>query len=55
MYYDPPYFSKIFIRLYNCSIRFLCIINAPQSEGLNKRIPLKVFSIKDEVKKIRHY
>jgi hypothetical protein len=45
-----PYFSKFFIKIYNCSVKFLSIINAPQSEDLNKRILLKVFSIQDEVK-----
>jgi hypothetical protein len=44
-----PYFSKFFIKIYNCSVRFLSIINVPQSEDLNERIPLKVFPIKDEV------
>jgi hypothetical protein len=38
--------------MYNCSVRFLCIINTPQSEDLNKRIPLKVFPIKDETVKL---
>jgi hypothetical protein len=52
IYVFHPYFSKFFIRLYNCSIRFLCIINIPQSEDLNKLIPLKVFPIEDEIVKL---
>jgi hypothetical protein len=47
-----PYFSKIFIRMYNCSIRFLFKINVHQSEDLSKRIPLKAFPIKDETVKL---
>jgi hypothetical protein len=45
-----PYFSKFFIKFYNCSVRILCIINVHQLEDLNNRIPLKIFPIKDEVK-----
>jgi hypothetical protein len=47
-----PYFSKIFIKFYNCSIRFICIINVLQSEDLNKLIPLKVFQIENKTVKL---
>jgi hypothetical protein len=50
IYVIRPYFSKFFIKIYNCSVRFISIINVPQSKNLNKRIPLKVFPIQDEVK-----
>jgi hypothetical protein len=46
------YFSKFFIKINNFSIKFLCILNAPKSENLNKRIPLKIFPIKDETVKL---